>query len=82
MLQLLPPYMGMIMKNSATKLLKPSYFEERPAEELGEGMTMKVVKPILRFPAGKVKLGYNVSTRGNGVDQARWPEDLMTEIVT
>jgi len=45
------------------------------------GTTMKMVAPVLTFPDEKVKLGYNVSTRGNGVDQPRWPEDLMTEIV-
>jgi hypothetical protein len=29
------------------------------------------VKPILDIKAGEVKLGYNVGTRGNGVDQLR-----------
>jgi len=42
---------------------------------------VRTVKPILNIKAGKVKLGYNVGTRGNGVDQPRWPEDLMTEIM-
>ena len=28
-----------------------------------------------------VRSGYNVGTRSNGVDQPRWPEDLMMEIV-
>ena len=76
--------MGMLFKNSAAKLFKPSYFETRSAEALdpGKGVTMKIVKPVLKFPEDVVKLGFNVSTRGNGVDVPRWPEDLMTEIVT
>jgi hypothetical protein len=71
--------MGMLFKNSAATLFKPSYFVVNEAKALGT--TMKMVAPVLTFPEGKVKLGYNVSTRGNGVDQPRWPEDLATEIV-
>jgi len=81
MLSLLPPYMGMLFQKSAAKLFKPSYFESRPAKALNEKATFKTVKPILTFPGGEVKLGFNVSTRGNEVDQPRWPKDLMTEVV-
>jgi hypothetical protein len=83
MLQLLPSYMGMLFKNSAAKLFKPTYFMTRPAEALalGKSLTMKIVKPVLQFPKDKVRLGYNVSTRGNGIDAPKWPKDLMVEIV-
>jgi len=83
MLQLLRAYMGMLFKNSAAKLFKPSYFETRSADALdpGRGITMKIVKPVLKFPDGVVNLGFNVSTRGNGVDAPRWPENLNVEIV-
>jgi hypothetical protein len=77
MTRMLPQVMGMLMKNSAAKLFKPSYFTEYPAV----GTTMKVVAPVLKFPEGKVKLGFQVGTRGNGVDQPRWPEDLLAENV-
>jgi hypothetical protein len=39
------------------------------------------VAPVLKFPEGKVKLGFQVGTRGNGVDQPKWPEDLLAENV-
>jgi hypothetical protein len=66
----------------AKRLFKPEFFEERKAEALhGKGKKIKVVKPILDFKDGKVKPGYNVSTRGNGVDAAKWPEDLMVHVV-
>lgn len=80
---MLPAYMGMLFNNSASKLFKPDFFITRSAEALapGQDLTMKIVKPVLSFPADSVKLGYNVSTRGNGVDAAKWPEDLMTELV-
>ncbi|TVY50599.1 hypothetical protein LCER1_G007668 [Lachnellula cervina] len=84
MLQLLPAYMGMLFKNSAAKLFKPTYFQTRSAEALdpGKGITMKIVKPVLKFPDGVVNLGFNISTRGNGVDAPKWPKDLSVEIVT
>jgi hypothetical protein len=79
MIQMLPQVIGMLFKNSAAKLFQPSFFETRDAGALGT--RMKIVAPVLKFPEGKVTLGFNVSTRGDGVDQARWPEDLMVEIV-
>jgi hypothetical protein len=30
---------------------------------------------------GRVKLGYAVGVRGNGVDKAEWPGDLGVEVV-
>lgn len=38
-------------------------------------------KPILQFPPDTVSLRYNVGTRGNGFDEARWPADLLIEVV-
>jgi hypothetical protein len=43
---------------------------------------IKTPRPILRFPQGLVELKYNVGTRGNGVDKPKWPENLMTEVVS
>ncbi|KAH8812475.1 alpha-methylacyl-CoA racemase [Xylogone sp. PMI_703] len=73
-----PRYMEMFKKE---KLLDLKYFEIRSSEALGN-LRMRVPKPVLQFPPGTVEPGYNVGTRGNGVDQPRWPSDLMTEIVT
>ena len=45
------------------------------------GVPVKTVKPILTLPDQVVRPGYNVGSRGNGVDQPKWPEDLLTETV-
>jgi hypothetical protein len=79
MLYTLPRFVKMLYTNSREKVLKPEFFEDREAKNLGT--TIRTVKPILQLPEGKVKLGFTVGTRGNGVDQPRWPKDLTVEIV-
>jgi crotonobetainyl-CoA:carnitine CoA-transferase CaiB-like acyl-CoA transferase len=74
----MPRYLDMIVKNKT--LTNPDFFEERTSGALG-GLKFRVVKPILQFPVDTVELGFNVGTRGNGVDAAHWPKDLMTEVV-
>jgi hypothetical protein len=75
----MPKYLDMIIKDKT--LINPDFFEERISRALGN-LKFRVVKPILQFPVDTVELCYNVGTRGNGTDAARWPEDLQTEIVT
>ncbi|CAJ2506106.1 Uu.00g002360.m01.CDS01 [Anthostomella pinea] len=79
MTHMLPQYMQMLMANNAATLFKPSYFEVRPCENLGTSIS--TVAPVLKFPEGNVKPGFHVGTRGNGVDRAVWPQDLLTPIV-
>lgn len=74
----IPRYLDMIRRQGT--LLNPEFFEIRTSAAL-EGLTFRVPKPVLRFPQNTVKLGYNVGTRGNGVDEARWPDDLMTGVI-
>jgi len=74
---LLPRYMEMFQRQGLFNL---DFFEVRTSKALG-GLKLRVPKPVLRFPPGTVELGYNVGTRGNGVDEPRWPEDLNTEVV-
>jgi len=74
---LLPKYIAMIAQNS--KLLQPSFFEDRESKAIDA--IVRTVKPIIKFDNDQVELKYNVGTRGNGKDAARWPEDLMTEVV-
>jgi crotonobetainyl-CoA:carnitine CoA-transferase CaiB-like acyl-CoA transferase len=62
-------------------LFQKDFLEIRDCGALG-GLKMRVVKPVIQFPDGVVKPGFNVSTRGNGVDQPHWPDDLATEFVT
>lgn len=75
----LPRMMRMIQEHSGKVVFNPEFFEDRKSGALG--VDVRTVKPIIRFGGGEVELGYNVGTRGNGWDQARWPDDLMTEIV-
>ena len=72
-----PHFMKMFQKQGLFNL---DYFEIRESKALG-GVKFRVPRPVLQFPPGTVEPGYNVGTRGNGVDQPRWPEDLMTEVV-
>lgn len=73
----LPFYMDMFRGDNLFDL---DFFEVRESKALG-GLKIRTPKPILNFPTGSVKLGYNVGTRGNGLDQPRWPTDLSTEVV-
>lgn len=74
----LPRFLQMLKAN-AGDVLKPEFFETRHSGAIGKDISC--VRPIIQYPGGKVALKYNVGTRGNGVDQPRWPKDLMTEVV-
>ncbi|KAL0574043.1 hypothetical protein V5O48_007907 [Marasmius crinis-equi] len=73
------PTMLRLLKTNTPNLFDPDFFEIRANKALGATVTR--VKPILQFPDGPVNLGFNVGCRRNGVDKARWPENLMTEVV-
>lgn len=75
----IPRVLRMMAATRKDVVLKPDFFEDRKSGALG--VDVRTVKPILRFQGGEVELGYTVGTRGNGVDQPRWPADLMTEVV-
>jgi hypothetical protein len=60
-------------------LFRPKFFELRYSGAIGKDV--RCVRPVVKFPQVRVVLGYSVSTRGNGVDEPRWPEDLEMEIV-
>jgi hypothetical protein len=70
----IPKVMGMLKQNSGKVVFNPAFFEDRKSEAIA--VDVRTVKPIVMFQGG-----YYVGTRGNGVDQVRWLEDLMTEIV-
>ena len=71
--------MNMLKTNTNDTVFKPEFFEQREAKNLET--TFIQVKPIAQFPNKEVELRYNVGTRGNGVDQPRWPKDLSVEVV-
>lgn len=74
-----PRYIEMLKREGT--LFNLDFFEIRESKALG-GLLIRTAKPVLQFPPGTVELFFNVGTRGNGVDQPRWPTDLLTEIVT
>jgi len=74
----IPAYMKMLHEKKAP-ILDEQFFEIRKNGALG--VDVKTIKPILGFEEESVKLGYNVGSRPNGTDMAKWPSDLMTEIV-
>ncbi|KAJ0418324.1 CoA-transferase family III [Aspergillus carlsbadensis] len=71
-----PRYMEMFREQG---MFDVEFFEIRTSNALG--LKFRVPKPVLQFPPETVEPGYNVGTRGNGVDQPYWPSDLMTEVV-
>ncbi len=76
---LLPRVLGAIRKSSAEKLFKEEFFTQYFAKSLGK--TVRIVAPVLQFPNQELKLGFDVGTRTNGVDEAKWPKDLEVETV-
>ena len=68
-----------MMKRDKT-VLNQEFFQKRKSKALN-GLEFRMPKPVIQFPPNSVSLEYNVGTRGNGIDAARWPEDLMTEVV-
>lgn len=69
----------MLKTISGDVVFNPDFFEKEHSGALGKDVLCP--KPVIHFPRGPVQLRYNVGTRGNGIDQAQWPEDLMTEVV-
>jgi hypothetical protein len=67
----------MIREHSSDKLLRPEFFETRESKILG--VIIRVPKPVINYDGGEVEPGFNVGTRGNGVDAPFWPDDLLTE---
>lgn len=72
-------FLTMLKQNAGPTIFNPEFFEVRQSKAIGKDIATP--KPIIQFPEGKVQLKFNVGTRGNGVDQAKWPEDLMMEVV-
>lgn len=77
----IPALLTMLKENSGDVVFNPKFFEERDAKAINDTLKIRAVKPIIQYAEEKVKLQYNVSTRGNGRDQPRWPQDLSVEVV-
>lgn len=77
---LLPAMMKILYQHDAKVLFQPSFFERRYSGAVKT--TFVQPRPIANFEGAAVELGYNVGTRGNGVDEPKWPRDLTVEIVS
>ncbi|KAL6817577.1 putative L-carnitine dehydratase [Trichoderma camerunense] len=66
---------------ASKRILRPEFFEDRRSPSVLGDKVFRAVKGVADW-GGVVDLRYNVGTRGNGTDAARWPEDLMQEVVT
>lgn len=75
----IPRMLKTLKQNSGRVLFNPEFFEERESQVLR--LTIRTVKPAVSYDQDKVSLGYNIGTRGNGKDAAKWPQDLMTEVI-
>ncbi|KAK5987469.1 Acetyl-coenzyme A transferase nodX [Cladobotryum mycophilum] len=62
------------------RLFNPEFFEDRSAPGILGEKKIRCVKPVAEWE-GVVKLGFNVGTRGNGVDAPCWPDDLSQECI-
>ena len=78
-MQFLWPAGVALLRRNAPHVLDEAFFEEREARAMG--CTVRCVRPVLVFPGGKVRLGFQVGARTNGVDGPWWPEDLGVERV-
>lgn len=63
------------------RILKPEFFEDRRSPSVLGKKAFRAVKGVADW-GGVVDLRYNVGTRGNGTDAARWPDDLAQEVVS
>jgi hypothetical protein len=65
---------------ASERILRPEFFEDRRSPSVLGDKAFRTVKGVADW-GGVVDLRYNVGTRGNGVDAARWPDDLSLEVV-
>ncbi|KAF3018923.1 hypothetical protein E8E14_010767 [Neopestalotiopsis sp. 37M] len=79
MLYTLPRVVGTLIKSSGASIMRPDFFTKYHPRHIGKDMV--IVAPILRFPNGEVEPRFDIGTRGNGVDQPKWPKDLLSETV-
>lgn len=76
---MIPAVVKSLFENSGAQLFQPQFFEIRYSAAVDRHF--KAVRPILTFPGKEVSLQFNVGTRSNGHDTARWPDDLRQEVI-
>ncbi|KID81083.1 CoA-transferase family III domain protein [Metarhizium guizhouense ARSEF 977] len=58
-----------LLQRHSPEVFDPQYLEDRPCPNLG--INIRTVKPVLQF-ADVVRPGFDIGTRGNGVDEPTW----------
>ncbi|KAF2476074.1 CoA-transferase family III [Lindgomyces ingoldianus] len=76
----LPKFLKMLQDNSGHVIFNPAFFEKVRSGAIGKDILRPM--PVIQFPEGLVQLRFNVGTRSNGTDLPKWPENLMTEVVS
>ncbi|KAJ7187607.1 CoA-transferase family III domain-containing protein [Mycena pura] len=74
----------LLMKNAPGRIVRPNWLEDRQSDAIGA--RVRTVKPIAEWEDNTdgsrgVQPGFNVGTRGNGVDAPRWPDNLLEEVI-
>lgn len=79
--RLLPMMLKLLYEKSGKELFQPLFFQPTRSKILDS--TFIIVKPVaqMELEKGKVELGYDVGTRGNGTDSPVWPKNLTVEVV-
>jgi hypothetical protein len=77
---LIPAFMSSLRKNHIDLFTNSAYYTIKHNNVLNKDF--RIVKDCIQWPQGSVDFDYHIATRGNGVDQPRWPKDLSVEIVT
>ncbi|KAI1907911.1 hypothetical protein LOZ12_005507 [Ophidiomyces ophidiicola] len=68
-----------LLKEHSPDLFDAKFFETRPCPNLG--ISIRTIKPVVQFDE-IVKLGFDIGTRSNGVDEARWPSAAYRHVAT
>jgi hypothetical protein len=80
MQHVLPAMINSLRKNHIDLFINPAYYTIKYNNVLKKDF--RIVKDCIQWPPGSVDFDYRIPTRGNGVDEPRWPKDLSVEIVT
>jgi hypothetical protein len=72
--------LSILRKNHIDLFTNPAYFIIKHNKAMNADF--RIVKNCIQWPEGSTNFDYHISTRSNGMDQPRWPNDLSVEIVT
>ncbi|KAK8042823.1 hypothetical protein PG994_013306 [Apiospora phragmitis] len=74
-----PPVWADLWQRNSSPLLQPEFFTQYHVKSIDRDL--RIVAPVLRYPNGEVKPGFDIGTRTNGIDEPVWPDDLGVDVV-